>query len=141
MNLCFRLDIVSPEHELFSGQASRLFVTGSQGELEILYGHAPLLTDLAPGRVWIVKADGSEDGLVINGGFLEVQPEITIVLADVAIRAADMDEAKAHEVQVETERKIANKATGIDYQKAHAELAIALAELRVIRKLRNLDGY
>jgi len=140
MNRSFRLEIVSPEQEIFSGRARKLFVTGTMGELEILYGHAPLLTGLAPGVVWIVKEDGSEEGLVVNGGFLEVQPEATIVLADVAIRAEDIDEAKAKEIQTATEHKISSKTTSLDYDKAHSELAMAAAELRLIKNLRNLHG-
>jgi len=130
----FRLEIVSPETELFSGFAQKLFVTGIVGELEILYGHAPLLTSLAPGPVWIVKEDGHEEGLVIFGGMLEVQPNITIVLADAALRAKDIDEAAKRS----TEHAIATNVAGLDYTKARADLTLAMAQLRITKKLHSL---
>ena len=134
----FRLEIVSPETELFSGFAQKLFVTGIVGELEILYGHAPLLTSLAPGPVWIVKEDGHEEGLVIFGGMLEVQPNITIVLADAALRAKDIDEAAAQAAKRSTEHAIATNVAGLDYTKARADLTLAMAQLRITKKLHSL---
>lgn len=134
---CFQLEIVSAEGEIFSGAARRLFVTGIEGELEILFGHAPLLTSLAPGPVWVVREDNKEEAFVILGGMLEVQPGVTIILADAAMRAADIDEAAAMGAKKKAEDLIGNKFAGkIDYMKAHNELALALAQLRVIRKLR-----
>ncbi len=134
----FQLEIVSPEEEIFSGRAQKLFVTGIMGELEILYGHAPLLTSLAPGPVWIVGDDGQEDGLVIFGGMLEVQPDTTIVLADTALRAKDIDEAAANAAKRTTEHAIASKEQGLDYAKAHIDLTFARAQLRIVRKIQSL---
>ena len=133
----FRLDIVSPEVELFSGRAQKLFVTGILGELEVLPGHAPLLTALSPGPVWIVKENGEEEGLVIFGGMLEVQPDITIVLADAAIRADDIDEAAAKGVKKYTEKAISNRENGLDYAKAHKDLTLAIAQLRIVRRVQS----
>lgn len=132
----FNLDIVSAEEEVFSGLAQKLFVTGVEGELEILYGHAPLLTTLSPGPLWVKKSSGDEEGFIIFGGMLEVQPEITIILADSVLRAHDIDEAAALEVKQNTEKAIAQRETNLDYAKAHVELAHAVAQLRLIKKLR-----
>ena len=132
----FQLDIVSAEGEVFSGTVQKLFVTGVEGELEILAGHAPLLTALSPGPVWVEREDNKEDGFVIFGGMLEVQPDITIILADAALRAHDIDEAAALEAKQNTEKAIAQRETDLDYAKAHAELAHAVAQLRLIKKLR-----
>ena len=132
----FHLDIVSAEGEVYSGLAQKLFVTGMLGELEILFGHAPLLTGLAPGPVWVQKSPGDEEGFVIFGGMLEVQPEITIILADAALRAHDIDEAAAVEAKQNSERIIAQQESDADYAKASAELSHAVAQLRVIKKLR-----
>lgn len=133
----FQLEIVSAQEEIYSGPAVKLFVTGVLGELEILANHAPLLTKLAPGPVWIVKDGGSEEALVINGGMLEVQPEVTIILADSAIRARDLDEAEALKAQQNVEQRIAQHQSDMNYEKAHAELAMAVAQLRVLKKLRH----
>lgn len=135
----FQLEIVSPEYAIFSGQAEKLFVTGVMGELEILAGHAPLLTSLAPGPVWIVDSNGYEDGLVIFGGMLEVQPNITIVLADAALRAADIDAAAAQSAKRSAEHAIASKQQGLDYSKARNDLSLVRAQLTIVRKLQSLQ--
>lgn len=133
----FQVDIVSAEEEMFSGAAKKLFVTGVEGELEILRGHAPLLTALVPGPVWVLTPEGKEEAFVILGGMLEVQPNVTIILADAAMRASDIDEAAALEAKRHAEDLFHNKKSGhIDYAAAHKELAMALAQLRIIRKLR-----
>jgi F-type H+-transporting ATPase subunit epsilon len=132
----FHLDIVSVEEEIFSGLAQKLFVTGEVGELEILPEHAPLLTSLAPGPVWAIKESGEEEAFVLQGGMLEVQPDVTIVLADSAFRAKDIDEAHALEVQKNVEKRINQREANLDYAKAHADLALALAQIRLLKKLR-----
>lgn len=132
----FQLEVVSAQEEIYSGPATKLFVTGVQGELEILANHAPLLTKLAPGPVWIAKEGAEEEALVINGGMLEVQPEVTIILADSAIRARDLDEAEAIKAQQSVAEGIAKRESDMNYEKAHAELAMAVAQLRVLKRLR-----
>ncbi len=133
----FRVEIVSAEQEMFSGLATKLFVTGTYGEMEILANHAPLLTSLLPGPVWVSREDSKEEAFVILGGFLEVQPEVSIVLADSAMRATDIDEAAALAAKKAAEEKIAKRGDGsIDFSQVHDELALAMAQLRIIRKLR-----
>ncbi len=133
----FRVEIVSAEEEMFSGNAQKLFVTGVQGEMEILANHAPLLTSLLPGPVWVLREDNEEDAFVILGGFLEVQPKVAIILADSAMRATDIDEAAAMAAKKSAEALIARHGSGqIDYSKVHNELILAMAQLRIIRKLR-----
>ena len=91
MSMTIHCDIVSAEQEIFSGLVESLVATGSQGELGINYGHAPLLTDLVPGPIRIVKQNGEEEVYYVSGGFLEVQPGVVSVLADTAIRADDVE--------------------------------------------------
>lgn len=133
----FRVEIVSAEEEMFSGVAKKLFVTGTYGEMEILANHAPLLTSLLPGPVWVMREDRKEDAFVILGGLLEVQPKVAIILADSAMRATDIDEAAALSAKRKAEELIAKHGAGnIDYTKVHNELILAMAQLRIIRKLR-----
>ncbi len=133
----FRVEIASAEEEMFSGMAQKLFVTGVYGELEILANHAPLLTSLVPGPVWVVQENDQEDAFVILGGMLEVQPKITIVLADAAMRAADIDEAAALQAKKAAEDLINKHGPGrIDYAKVHNDLALAMAQLRILRRIR-----
>ncbi len=133
-------DIVSAEQEIFSGMVEMLVATGSQGELGIGYGHAPLLTDLVPGPVRIVLPSGEEEVYYVSGGYLEVQPGIVSVLADTAIRAGDVDEVAAEEARQAAEHALANQSGDFDYGRASAQLAEAAAQLRTLQKLRNRAG-
>ncbi len=132
----FHLDIVSAEAQIFSGMVHKLFVTGVMGEMEILHGHAPLLTAIKPCSVWIVNQNNEEEVFYISGGMLEVQPEATTILADTVIRAKDVDEAQAIEAKARAEALIEGHIKDLDYEKAHIELMQALAQLRALKKLR-----
>ena len=95
---------------------------------------------IKPGLVRLIKLHGAEEVMYISGGMLEVQPETVTVLADTAIRAADLDEAKAQEAKRAAEEKIHGVAGDIDYAQAITELAKALAQLRVIEITRKNYG-
>ena len=94
------LDVVSAEQSLFSGLVESIQVSGSEGELGVNAGHAPLLTALKPGMVRLVKQFGEEEFIYIAGGTLEVQPNIVTVLADTAVRGEDLDEQAAEQLNV-----------------------------------------
>lgn len=132
-----KLDIVSAEKSLFSGNVLRLAVTGSMGELGIHPGHTPLLTSLKPGQIYATLEDGSEEVFYMSGGMLEVQPGIVTVLADVAQRAADLDEAAAKAAKERAEQVISSKQASVDYAEAMIELANAVAQLRAIQHIRD----
>ena len=131
-----QLDVVSAEDRLFSGSVKHVQVTGSEGELGIHPGHAPLITTLQPGMVRMIMENGDEEHIYINGGVLEVQPKLVSVLADVAVRGADLDEQAAMEAKRRAEENIANPGTDFDYAEAAKELAEAIAQLRIIQSLR-----
>src|SRR5476649_2653425 len=114
----------------------KIQVTGSEGELGIFPGHAPLLTAIKPGMVRIVKEHGEEEYIYLSGGILEVQPNATTVLADTAIRGQDLDEARALEAKRKAEEHINSSHGDVDYAQASAELAKAIAKLRVIELTR-----
>lgn len=130
------LEVVSAEDKIFSGRVETIQVTGSEGELGIYPGHAPLLTTLKPGMVRLVKQYGHEELIYIAGGVLEVQPNNVIVLADVAVRAADLDEQAALDAKRRAEEHIANAGSDLNYAEAAAELAEAIAQLRLIKNMR-----
>ncbi len=136
MFMTIHCDIVSAEQEIFSGLVEMLVATGSLGELGISYGHAPLLTELIPGPVRIVKQDGDEEIYYVSGGFLEVQPGVVSILADTAVRADDMDEAAAEEARQAAEAALTNQSGDFDYSRASSQLAEAAAQLMTIQKLR-----
>ncbi|MDY2891503.1 MAG: ATP synthase F1 subunit epsilon, partial [Succinivibrio sp.] len=93
----FQLEVVSGVGSLYSGKVKSVRVTGSEGELGIRYGHTPLLTTIKTGLVSFIDVNDNEDQIYLAGGVLEVQPETTTILADTALRADDIDEAKAKE--------------------------------------------
>jgi F-type H+-transporting ATPase subunit epsilon len=131
------VDVVSAEEQIFSGEAEFVALPGETGELGIYPKHTPLITRIKPGSVRIKVAGQAEDEFVfVAGGMLEVQPNAVTVLADTAIRGKDLDEAKAIEAKKRAEEALANKDAAIDYAKAHAELAIAAAQLAAIQRLR-----
>jgi F-type H+-transporting ATPase subunit epsilon len=140
MSMTIHCDIVSAEEEIFSGLVEMLVATGSEGELGVTYGHAPLLSALVPGPVRIVTQNGDEQVYYVSGGFLEVQPGVVSILADTAIRADDVDEAAAEEARKEAEQAIANQTGDFDYGRASAQLAEAAAQLATLRKMRNRAG-
>lgn len=140
MALTIHCDIVSAEQEIFSGLVEMLVASGSMGELGISYGHAPLLTEVIPGPVRIIKQGGEEEVYYMSGGFLEVQPGVVTVLADTAIRADDVDEAAAEEARKEAEAALANQSGEFDYGRASAQLAEAAAQLATIQKIRRAAG-
>ena len=130
------LDVVSAEQNLFSGLVESIQVSGSEGELGVNAGHAPLLTALKPGMVRLVKQHGEEEVIYVAGGVLEVQPGNVTVLADTAVRAEDLDEQAAEEAKRRAEEHIANPGADFNYAEAAHELAEAIAQLRLIQKLR-----
>lgn len=131
-----RLDIVSAEKQIFSGEVEMVFVTGELGELGIAPGHSQLLTTLRPGQVRVIMPNKEEEVFYISGGMLEVQPYIVSVLADEAKRAADIDEAAALAAKEQAEHAIAGKVSAIDLAKATSELAEIAAQVRAVQRLK-----
>ncbi len=131
-----QVDIVSAEGEIFSGAAHMVFVPASQGELGILPRHAPLLTLLKPGEVRVQPQEGEEQQFYVGGGALEVQPHRVTVLADTALRARDIDEVAAQAAKQRAEETLRTKVDKIEQAEALAELARAVALLKVVQRLR-----
>jgi F-type H+-transporting ATPase subunit epsilon len=137
MVMTIHVDVVSAEESIFSGLAEFVVLPGEVGELGIYPRHAPLLTRIKPGAVRIKQPDQAEEVLIfVAGGMLEVQPDVVTVLADTAIRGHDLDESKAIEAKQRAEESLKDRAASLDYAKATAELAEAIAQLAAIRKLR-----
>jgi F-type H+-transporting ATPase subunit epsilon len=135
------VDVVSAEEQIFSGEAEFVALPGEAGELGIYPQHTPLITRIRPGAVRIKVPGQAEDEFVfVAGGILEVQPKSVTVLADTAIRGHDLDEAKATEAKRLAEEAMTNQESKIDYAKAQAELAAAMAQLAAIQKLRHKRG-
>jgi F-type H+-transporting ATPase subunit epsilon len=129
--------VVSAEEEIFDGEATFVALPGEAGELGIYPRHAPLITRIRPGTVRIKTPGNENDEFVfVAGGILEVQPDEVTVLAETAIRGRDLDEARAKRAKQQAEEALANREAKLDYAKAQAELATAVAQLNAIARLR-----
>ena len=134
------VDIVSAEGQIFSGPARMVFVPASEGEIGVMPRHAPLLTLLKPGEVRVQPPEGAEQSFYVGGGALEIQPNKVTVLADTAARAKDLDEAAAVAARQRAEQALAGHLDKISQAEALAELARAIAQLKMIERLRKIKG-
>jgi len=142
MAMTVHVDVVSAEGFIFSGLVEMVVVPGEVGELGIYPRHAPLLTRIKPGSVRLKLPNQDEPMLIyVSGGMLEVQPSLVTILADTAIRGADLDEARSLEAKRAAEEAMKNRASDIDYAKAQAELSEAVAQLQAIQKMRKQQPH
>jgi F-type H+-transporting ATPase subunit epsilon len=137
MSMTIHVDVVSAEGHLFSGQGEMVYAPAVMGELGIAPRHTPLVTQLKPGDVRVDPGQGKPmEHFYVSGGMIEIQPHVVTVLADTAVRAADLDEAAAKEAKKRAEDAIANQNSEMELAKAQAELAEAVAQLRAIERIR-----
>jgi F-type H+-transporting ATPase subunit epsilon len=134
------VDIVSAEHEIFSGNAEMVFAPAELGEVGIAPGHTPFVTKMGPGEVRVKDTEGNESAFYVSGGMLEVQPKVVTILSDTAQRAEDLDEAAILRAKEEAENAFHDKSDAIDYAKARAALAETAAQLQTIQRLRKRAG-
>ena len=133
-----KIDIVSAEGEIHSGNASMIYAPAQMGEVGIAPRHAPLLTSLKPGEVRVEDEEGKEHFFYITGGMLEVQPHIVTVLADTAVRGHELDEAAAESAKKQAEEALEGTSDETDIKRAQAELAEANARYRAAQKLKGI---
>ncbi|MFO1387428.1 MAG: F0F1 ATP synthase subunit epsilon [Chitinivorax sp.] len=137
MATTMHVDVVSSEEAIYSGDAEFIVAPAHEGEIGVYARHAPMIALIKAGTLRITPAGKGEEVLLfVSGGMIEVQPHHVTVLADTAIRGADLDEAKALEAKQRAEEALANRNADIDYAKAESELAFAVAQLAAIQKLR-----
>ena len=135
MATTIRVDIVSAEGEIHSGEANMVYAPAQMGDVGIAPRHAPLLTKLNPGEVRVENTEGEMEHYYITGGMLEVQPHMVTVLADTALRGDQLDEAAALEAREAAERALEGIADETDLKQAQLELAEAEARYRAAQKL------
>jgi len=139
MAMTMHVDIVSAEESIYSGTVEMVTAPADGGDVGIMPRHTPLLTRLRPGEVTVEKG-GDKQAFFVSGGVLEVQPHVTTVLADSAVRARDLDEAEAQKAKERAERAMADQKADLDYASAQSELAEAVAKLQTIQRLRQRTG-
>ncbi len=140
MTMTVHVDIVSAEKEVFSGLAEMITAPAELGEVGITPRHAPFLSRLNPGEVRVKVSDEESHPFFITGGILEVQPHLVTILADTAIRAKDIDEAKALEAKARAEEALSDKSEKVDYADQQAQLAKAIMELKTLDRFRKRGG-
>lgn len=121
-------DVVSNETSIFSGEIEMGIFPGESGELGILPRHTPLLTRIKPGVLRLKLPNENDFVVYVSGGLLEVQPDMIIVLADTAVRAKDLDEAKKVQAQQATEKAQKDQQGNLNYAKAEAELSQVISQ-------------
>ena len=131
-----KVDIVSAEGEIYSGDARMVYAPAKMGEVGIAPRHAPLLTALKPGEVRVETPEDGEKAFYVTGGMLEVQPHLVTVLADTALRGDQLDEAAALAARDEAEKALEGISEETDLARAQAELAEAEARYRAAQKLK-----
>jgi F-type H+-transporting ATPase subunit epsilon len=142
MVMTVHVDVVSAEASIFSGLAEFIVVPGEMGELGIFPRHTALMTRIKPGSVRIKRPDQEQEELIyVSGGMLEIQPTVVTILADTAIRAGDLDEARALQAKQEAEEAMRNRVSDIDYALAKAELAEQVAKIATIEELRKRSRH
>jgi F-type H+-transporting ATPase subunit epsilon len=134
------VDIVSAEGEIFSGEATMVFVPAKEGELGITPRHAPLLSLVKAGEVRVKTVEGEELSFYVGGGALEVQPKKVTILADTAARAKDLDEASALAAKQRAEEMLKGNIDKIQQAEALAELSRVAAQLKLLERLRKVRG-
>jgi len=132
-----RVEVVSAEEQIFSGEAEFIVLPGEAGELGIYPRHTPLITRVKPGSVRIrVPGQTEEELIFVAGGVLEIQPGVVTVLADTAVRGNDLDEAKALEAQKRLQEARASSRDKQELATVEAELSSLAAQIAAIRKLK-----
>ncbi|GAA3942095.1 F0F1 ATP synthase subunit epsilon [Litoribacillus peritrichatus] len=140
MAITVHCDIVSAEESIFSGLVELVVAAGKMGDLGIAPGHAPLLTELKPGPVRVIKQNGEEEVFFVTGGFMEVQPNLINVLADTALRGEELDLQAAEEARNQAQTELESRGDDFEYSVAATKLAEATAMLRTISELRKKVG-
>ena len=128
-----KLEIVTPEAQTYSDDVEMVTLPGIEGEMGIYPHHVPLMTQLAPGEV-IVRKDGADIFLAVGDGFVEVTGDHVAILTDMAIKADDIDEAKAEEARRRAEARLAEQIDAGENAIVSAALANALAQIHVKRR-------
>lgn len=142
MAMTIHVDVVSAEQSIYSGVAEFVAAPAQGGEVGIYPRHAPLISRMKPGTVRVKIPDRDEEELFfVSGGILEVQPQVVTILADTALRGKDLDEAKALEAKRMAEEALKDRSALMDYAKAEAELAEAVAQIRAIEQIRKASHH
>jgi len=128
-----KLEIVTPDAKAYSDEVEMVTLPGVEGEMGIYPQHVPILTQIVPGEL-IARKDGRDSFLAVGEGFVEITGERVAIMTDMAIRAENIDEAKAEEARQRAEARLAEHLDDEEAAVVHAALAHSLAQLKVKRR-------
>jgi F-type H+-transporting ATPase subunit epsilon len=130
-----KLEIVTPEAQIYSEDVDMVTLPGIEGEMGIYPMHVPLMTQIAPGEI-VVRKNGQDHHLAVGEGFVEITGDRVAIMSDMAIKAENIDEAKAEEARKRAEARLAEKLDDEESALVSAALARSLAQLKVKRRNR-----
>ena len=130
-----KLEIVTPEAKTYSEDVDMVTLPGVEGEMGIYPHHVPLMTQIVPGEI-VARKSGQDYHLAVGEGFVEITGERVAILTDMAIRAENIDEAKAEEARKRAEARLSEKLDDEESAMVSAALAHSLAQLKVKRRQR-----
>src|SRR5208337_533125 len=136
MAATLKLEIVTPEGQVYTEQVETVTLPGVEGELGIYPQHVPLLTQIVPGEV-TVRKDGRDYFLAVGEGFVEITGERVAILTDMAMRAENIDEARVEEARRRAEERLAGRLDDEESARVSAALAHSLAQLKVKRRQKH----
>ena len=137
-----RLEVVSGEEHIFSGEATFVVIPTEMGELGVYPRHEPLLGKIRPGVLRIKTLDSEDDvSLAVSGGILEIQPDCITVLSDIVVRSKDLDEKRANEAREEAEKRLSGAQDEDSKEEAEKALAAAMAQLKALDYLRTREKH
>jgi F-type H+-transporting ATPase subunit epsilon len=130
-----RLELVTAERIVLQEDVDMVIAPAADGQVGILPHHAPFLTTLRPGELR-VRRGGTEQELVVTGGFMEVLNDKVTILADSAERIEEIDIARAEEARRRAAEALANRQAGVDSATAELAMRRAVVRLSVARRRR-----
>ncbi len=135
MSVTLKLEIVTPEAKIYSEDVEMVTLPGTEGEMGIYPNHVPLMTQIKPGEITVLKG-GQQYFLAVGEGFVEITGDRVAIMTDMAIKAENIDEAKAEEARKRAEARLTEKLDDEEVASVSAALAHSLAQLHVKRRQR-----
>lgn len=134
----YELTVLAPDHTLFQGRVRSLVAPGSEGSFGILARHAPFVAQLGTGVLSVTGENGESSHFAVHSGFLEVEPDGVVILADTAEAAAEIDLERARAAEERARQRIRAHPRDVDLARAEAALRRAVTRIRTIEKTRAL---
>lgn len=127
----FKLNVLTPERNIFGDDVQSLTAYGSDGHFGILPKHAPMLTSLEIGALTVVDKNGNPNNFALNGGFLEVINNEVTILAETAEHADDIDATRAKKAKERAQNRVDQKSADMDMKRATIALNKAIARIKI----------